>query len=155
MQKSLFDMDLKTISTGTEEFKDSAGERLDKLNWKSELTKTFSYNENEDRIKIMIVTYLKGIRKINKKGKFEFYLLRDNFCATIDDLFADEIKCKDIKELEDFFEGEKQHAIWMSKLPDDVLFDNHRYCWKFKEADGKVKFIEKWIGEINNFEIIH
>lgn len=148
-QVSLFDANLKfKEGNNLEEFKDETKKRLDKLEWHSPEKQTFFY-DNEDNKKLTLLTVdLKGIRRLNKKGKFEFVLERYWHYADLEECIADEVKHKKIEDLESCFSDEI--ALFESdlRLPKDVLFDGRRYCWKFKEIEKKVYFIEKWIPDI-------
>ena len=148
-QLSLFDMNLKTTDkTGIESFKDETGKRLEKLQWVSEYRQDFMYNENDMRKLTQVKLYLKGIRRLNKKGKFNFFLERKWYHRDLNDVIADEIPCGKISDLEACFNDEKFLFEWHKDLPKDVLFDGRRYCWKFKQnPDGSIEFLEKWIGD--------
>jgi len=147
-QIGLFDMGLETSTeTGTENFIDSAGKRLAKLKWHSESRKDFYYDEADYRKLCSLKVEFKGIRVPDKKtkGRSKFSLERYWQYSNLEEIIADEVQCKDIDELEKVFEAEKENFETLRNLPDDVLFDGRRYCWKFKEYDGKVYFTDKWL----------
>lgn len=149
-QIGLFDMGLEaSTKTGAENFIDSAGERLAKLEWHSESRKGLYYDELDYRKLCSLTVELKGIRKLDKKGKFKFYLERYWHYSELEEIIADEVSCKNIDELEKVFESEKDNFECLRSLPDDVLFDGRRYCWKFEVNDGIIYFTEKWLSSLD------
>lgn len=121
--------------------------RLAKLKWLSESRKDFYYGELDYRKLCSLTVEFKGIRTPDKKnkGKFKFYLERYWHYSNLEEIIADEVLCKDIDELEKVFETEKDNFECLKNLPDDVLFDGRRYCWKFEVRYDKVCFVEKWL----------
>jgi hypothetical protein len=149
-QKSLFDLNLKMVDAPqNEQFVDDIRERLNKMEWLSLPRHTFSYDEN-DNLKFAYVSLsMKCDRRIKKNGKIEYLLLRNFYYDSIDDLLDDEITFNKIEELEQMFLNEKESFESERLLPKDVLFDGHRYCWRFEiHNDGTVEFVEKWVPEI-------
>lgn len=146
-QKSLFDVGLNFKDNSNEErFVDEIRLRLDKLFWKSLPRHGFMYDENENLKFTNISLSLKCDRRLKKNGKIEYVLFRGFSYETIDDLFEDEIPFNKIEELEASFENEKESFDAERRLPQDVMFDGHRYCWRFsKNDDGTIEFIEKWV----------
>jgi len=150
-QVSLFDIDLKfKKGNSLEDFKDEAKDKLDKLEWHSPEKQTFFYSEPGNKKLSLLTLDLKGIRRINKKKKFEFVLLRHWHYSGLEECIDDEVKAKTIEDLEKCFENEISLFKSDLYLPEDVLFDGRRYCWKFeKREDGTIEFIEKWLPEVN------
>jgi len=148
MQKNLFDMNLKFESRqGLMDFKDAARHILDRLTWVSPEAKDWTYDDEWNMKLCRKTLSLKGTRRLNKKIKFDFILLRYFRYSHLEEPIEDEIKCKSLDELVQLFENEKGTFMWLKGLPDDVLWDWHRYCWKFRvNNEGNIVFIEKWIG---------
>lgn len=151
-QINLFDMGLKTSEkTGTEDFVDSAAEKLKSLEWHSELAQAFYYDEQDNRKLTLVTLELKAIRRLKKNGKFEFVLQRYWHYSRLEECIEDEVLSNKIDDLESLFEDEKYSFKQQRKLPNDVLFDGRRYLWKFKKnEDGTIYFIEKWMPEIKD-----
>ena len=148
-QQNLFDLGLKfTGEAGTEDFVDSAAERLKKLVWSSMPRQAFCYDEDDNRKLTLLSVELKGVRRLKKNGKFEFALQRNWGYSGLEECIEDEVVCKDIEGLECMFENEKWDFEQQALLPEDVLFDGRRYFWKFrKNDDNTIEFVEKWLPE--------
>ena len=149
-QKSLFDLNLKMVEpSSVSEFIDEVRQRLDKLVWYSEPRQTFYYDDN-NRMKLTSLAFnLKGVRRVDKKGKSLFFLQRYWHYSGLEECIEDEIPVGSINDLESCFEDERWESDTCRNLPHDVLFDGHRYCWKFiKRENGTIIFTEKWCPEI-------
>lgn len=146
-QISLFDSGLKfKEGKALDEFKDETRERLDNLQWESPEKQTFAYNDDGDMFLTKMRLKLEGIRRLGKKGKFEFLLERHFRYSHLEEVIEDEIPCKRIQDLEACFQGEQILFESDLELPENVLFDGHRYCWRFrKNEDGTISFTEKVI----------
>lgn len=145
-RSNLSTMNLKSSKKNImDEFKDESLERINKLVWNSPKKQTFCYDDNGDMKLTTLKLNLKGARRLNKKGKFDFVLEREWDYDGIEEKIIDDVLCHKLPDLESCFNDE----IFMFEsdltLPKDVLFDGHRYCWKFKEVKGKIRLLEKWL----------
>jgi hypothetical protein len=149
-QKSLFELNLKMVDTPAEDIIDEERIKLNSMSWQSLPRQTFSYNQNDNLIFDYVALSIRCERQFKKNGKTEYLLIRGFRYKSIDELFEQEIPFDKIKELESAFRVEKDSFEAERLLPKDVLFDGHRYCWKFeKHEDGTIEFTDKWFPMIN------
>ena len=91
-QQNLFDLGLKFAGeAGTEDFVDSAAERLKKLVWSSMPRQAFCYDEDDNRKLTLLSVELKGVRRLKKNGKFEFALQRNWGYSGLEECIEDEV----------------------------------------------------------------
>ena len=149
VQACLYDLGLKFA--GNNDFKDELKEQLDKLEWESESFVDFCYNDCEEMTLTNVITKLKGIR-IFEKNKTKFYLQRTSILEKFGiDEVSDSIKCKDISELEQLLQSEKDLIEWKIKIfKEGLIWDGRRYCWKFKYENKKLYFTKKALPEFSN-----
>lgn len=145
-QLNLFDMNIKSTKKGVD-FKDNTQEILDKMFWESPQWQTFYETEEGNKLTKASVI-LTCSRKFPKKKdqKMKFFVDRIFCFEGLEERIEDSVTCKDLKELEEYFESEKAAQLWQHRLPKDVIFDGSRYLWKFEVDENKIiHFKEKWI----------
>ena len=146
-QVSLFDLNLKETDNSIE-FKDEMQKDLDRLRFESEVFVNTCYDENQDLTLSKQKITLIPIRstKQDKNGKAKLFLMRHSWVEKFEDfdVFVDEIPAKDLNELEQIIQAEKENIEWYQELmKKGLIFDGHRYCWTFEYKDKKLKFLEK------------
>jgi len=142
MQSNLLDLGLR-FERRAIPLEDELGTRLERLAWQSEPFNSFMYDEDDEPVLVKSTLHLKALRAFSKKGTPHLYLARCVHCSHLDEPLDDIIACKDISELEQLFETEKEQVEF--GIANNVLFDG-RYWSKWQEEDGKVIFTEKFIG---------
>jgi hypothetical protein len=153
-QKSLFDIGLQYKDADhDEEFIDEEKKLLNAICWQSLPRQTFYY-DNDNNMKLTTVSVnLCASRRVDIKGKVHYFLERNWKYSGLAELICDEIDVWGIKDLESCLEDEKWLFEKELNLPQDVLFDGHRYFRKFeKNPDGTIRFLEKWYPEPTAYE---
>jgi hypothetical protein len=143
MQSNLLDLGLN-FERRDIPFEDELATRLERLAWQSEPFNSFMYDEDDEPVLVKSTLHLRALRTFGKKGTPHLYLARQLRCSSIEEPIDDIIACKDISELEQIFETEKDQVEF--GIANKVMFDGHRYWWRWKEEDGKVIFTERFIG---------
>jgi len=141
MQKNLFDLELKFAATDIP-FEDELSTRLQRLAWQSTPFDNWTYDDNDDAVLIKATLHLRAVRTFPKKGAPRLYLERWLQCSHLDEPLNDLIQAADTSELEQLFETEKDQVEF--SITNQVMFDGHRYWWKWREQDGKVIFTERF-----------
>ena len=121
--------------------------KLDDLFFESEYFNNFMESD-EGIIPTTTKVKLKAVKGIDKKGKVEFILIKEFLVKAKEEFFNEalESKCKNLEELINLFESEKEELKVMKQASDKgIMFDNRRYWWKTEIRNDKVYFIEKVI----------
>jgi hypothetical protein len=88
---------------------------------------------------------LKGIRTFDKKGSPRFFVEVSKWFEKFGgEIINDAWQGKDISELEAMVDSHKLLVDeTKEQLAKGIVFDGHRYWWKFKYENGMVELIEK------------
>jgi len=139
-------MEQKTNLLNFQEVVDE-NKKLDDLFFESEYFNNFMESD-EGTIPTTTKVRLKAVKGIDKKGKAEFILIKEFLVKAKDEVFNEALdcKCKNLEELLNIFESEKEELKVFKQASDKgIMFDNRRYWWKTKIENNKVYFIEKVI----------
>jgi hypothetical protein len=119
------------------------------MEWNSEPMQTFYYDDHGRMKLTTLALNLHPARRFDKKGKPIFFLERYWHYLGLEESIADEFPVYGINDLESCVNDEKYLFEQQRLLPADVLFDGHRYFWRFEKVeDGTIEFIEKWFAPV-------
>ena len=119
----------------------SENKSLEDLFFESGEWNTFDDENNLVKSKVKLF----ATKKIQKNGKPLFVLVMEH-CFNENDNIVNDIECRTLEELLNWFESKKQEAITLKEASDKgIMFDNRRYWWKTEIKGNKVEFIEKVI----------
>jgi hypothetical protein len=80
-----------------------------------------------------------------KNSKFKYFLLFSQYWKALDDVIFDEIECKTLDELINWYEHYKDNCeVAKELILKGIIFDGRRYWWKFNLGeDERVEFTRK------------